>query len=122
MEVLKIKRKCLLKPSEAEVKEEPKKPRKSNKGNTLPPDEYKDEIPPKEIVLNEDGKLIISVKRGGPLGLPRVDIRYFATTDVYCGFTKKGVNFDLAYLPDLMEILNTVTEECDVKKLFEEFQ
>lgn len=117
-----LKRKNLLKTHIEEVKEEPKKSRKSTKGNTLPSDEYKDEIPPKEIVLSKDGKLVISVKRGGPDGLPRVDIRFFATTEVYTGFTKKGVNFDLEYLPDLLDILSSVSEETDEKGLFEEFE
>ena len=49
-----LKRKGLLKAQahEEEVKE-PKKPRKSNTNNKLPSDEYKDEIPPKEIVLDD---------------------------------------------------------------------
>ena len=116
-----LKRKGLLKTKEVEsVVEE--NPRKSTKGNKLPPDEYKDEIPPKEIVLDDNGKLIISVKRGGEDGLPRVDIRFYATTEVYTGFTKKGVNFDLNYLPDLLEILNDVSDEVDEKGLFEEFE
>ena len=51
-----LKRKGLLKTKEVEsVVEE--KPRKSTKGNKLPPDEYRDEIPPKEIVLDDNGKL-----------------------------------------------------------------
>lgn len=51
-----LKRKGLLKAQahEEEVKET-KKPRKSNTDNKLPSDEYKDEIPPKEIVLDENG-------------------------------------------------------------------
>lgn len=118
-----LKRKGLLKAQahEEEVKET-KKPRKSNTDNKLPSDEYKDEIPPKEIVLDENGKLVISAKRGGVDGLPRVDIRFFATTEVYTGFTKKGVNFDLEYLPDLIEMLGDVSNECDEKKLFEDFE
>ena len=42
--------------------------------------------------------------------------------EVYTGFTKKGVNFDLEYLPDLIEILGDVSNECDEKKLFEDFE
>ena len=118
-----LKRKGLLKNREENIAvEEEKKPRKNNKTNKLPPDEYRDEIPPKEIVLDDNGKLVISVKRGGEDGLPRVDIRFYATTEVYTGFTKKGVNFDLNYLPDLMEILNDVSNEVDEKGLFEEFE
>lgn len=116
-----LKRKGLLKTKEVEIVVE-EKPRKNTKGNKLPPDEYRDEIPPKEIVLDDNGKLVISVKRGGEYGLPRVDIRFYATTEVYTGFTKKGVNFDLNYLPDLLEILNDVSDEVDEKGLFEEFE
>lgn len=126
MKVLKrrtvLKRKEVLKNHSNTEQEETKKPRKSNVGNTLPSDEYKDEIPPREVILNEDGKLVISVKRGGADGLPRADIRYFATTDVYTGFTKKGVNFDLENLPDLIAVLEEVVEQCDKKKLFDEFE
>ena len=106
------------------VKEEEvtsKKTRKSHV-NSLPSDTYSDEIAPCEIPLNDDGKLVISVKRGGDLGLPRVDIRFFATTDVYTGFTKKGVNFNLDKLPELKAVLCDVIEECDEKGLFEDFE
>lgn len=106
------------------VKEEetaPKKTRKSH-ANSLPSDTYLDEIAPCEIPLNSDGKLVVSVKRGGDLGLPRVDIRFFATTDVYTGFTKKGVNFNLDKLPELKAVLCDVIEECDEKGLFEDFE
>lgn len=104
---------------------EPPKPEKSEKRkshkNELPSDEYKDLITPIEIPLDENGKLVISVKRGGEFGLPRCDIRFFATTDVYTGFTKKGVNFDLDILPELTSNLLLVEDDCASLKLFEEF-
>lgn len=99
-----------------------KKTRKSCKDNKLPSDEYKDEIEPIEIKLDDTGKLVISVKRGGEFGLPKVDIRLFATTEVYTGFTKKGINFNLDKLPKLKAILCDVIEECDEKGLFEDFE
>ena len=83
----------------------------------LPPDEYKDEIEPKEIVLDENGKLIISVKRGGEYGLPCVDIRHYVTTERFTGFTKKGVNFPLELLLELVDTLREVSDECDRKGL-----
>lgn len=98
-----------------------KKTRKSHTENTLPPDEYKDEIPPVEVPIDDKGKLVVSVKRGGEMGLPKVDIRYFATTPEYTGFTKKGVNFDLDVLPYLKSVLCDVIIDCDEKGLFEEF-
>ena len=110
------------KPIPEPVVEEPKKQRKSCKGNKLPTDEYVNEIAPIEIPLDENGKLIISVKRGGEFGLPKVDIRFYATTDVYTGFTKKGVNFNLDKLPQLKMALCDAIEECDKKGLFEDFE
>ena len=96
------------------VEKAPEKP-KSKKEETpkLPPDEYKDEIPPKEIFFDENGKLVISVKRGGEYGLPHVDIRHYVTTERYTGFTKKGVNFPLEFLYELINLLNDVAEECE---------
>lgn len=99
----------------------PEKSRKSNK-NLLPSDEYKDEIPPVEVPIDSNGKLIVSVKRGGEMGLPKVDIRYFSTTPECTGFTKKGVNFDLDILPLLKSVLCDVIIDCDEKGLFEEFE
>lgn len=83
----------------------------------LPSDEYEDEIEPKEIVLDENGKLIISVKRGGEYGLPCVDIRHYVTTERFTGFTKKGVNFPLELLLELIDTLREVSDECDRKGL-----
>lgn len=95
---------------------EPKKEEKKT-SKQLPPDEYKDEVTPREIVLDESGKLVISVKRGGDYGLPHVDIRHYVTTERYTGFTKKGVNFPLEFLLELMDLLQEVSDECDRKGL-----
>ena len=83
----------------------------------LPSDEYKDEIEPKEIVLDENGKLVISVKRGGEYGLLCVDIRHYVTTERFTGFTRKGVNFPLELLLELVDTLREVSDECDRKGL-----
>mgnify|MGYP002508092640 CR=1 FL=1 len=90
------------------------------KGGKLPSDEYKDEFEPKELVLDEKRKLVFSVKRGGEFGLPMCDIRLFVTTDEYTGFTKKGINFPIEYLPDVAEVLNTVCDLCTEHDLFDE--
>ena len=94
---------------------------KSHK-NELPSDEYKDLIPPVEIPLDDTGKIVISVKRGGEFGLPKVDRRLFVDTAVYTGPTKKGININLDKLPDLNTYLAEVEEVCDKMKLFEEFE
>ena len=107
----KIKRTCV----EPEQKKTVEKTSKSE--GRLPSDEYKDEIEPKEIVLDENGKLIISVKRGGEYGLPCVDIRHYVTTERFTGFTRKGVNFPLELLLELVDTLREVSDECDRKGL-----
>lgn len=100
------------------VENEPKVKKEEKKSKELlPPDDYKDEIEPKEIVLDETGKLVISVKRGGEYGLPCVDIRHFVTTERFTGFTKKGVNFPLEFLLELVDLLREVSDECDEKGL-----
>lgn len=100
------------------VENEPKVVKEEKKSKELlPPDDYKDEIEPKEIVLDETGKLVISVKRGGEYGLPCVDIRHFVTTERFTGFTKKGVNFPLEFLLELVDLLREVSDECDEKGL-----
>ena len=97
-----------------EVKAEVKKPK-----NKLPSDEYRDEFPPVELELDEHKKIVFSVKRGGEFGLPMCDMRVYVTTDEYTGFTKKGINFPIEYLADIVECLNEITEKCDNKHLFE---
>lgn len=98
------------------------KPKKKEPKQEFPPDTYSDEIEPKRINLDEGIDLVFSVKRGGEYGLPRVDIRQYVKTENYEGFTKKGVNFSLEYLYDIIDILNDVNEECAAKGLDEEFQ
>ena len=100
------------------IEETPPKVEKTKKeARPLPSDDYKDEIDPKEIVLDESGKLIVSVKRGGEYGLPGVDIRHYVTTERYTGFTKKGVNFPLEFLLELVDLLREVSDECESKGL-----
>ena len=109
------------KPMVIETPKEEEPQRKSHK-NQLPPDTYKDEIEPKRINIDEGIDLVFSVKRGGENGLPRVDIRTYVKTENYEGFTKKGINFSLEYLYDIIDTLNDVNEECSAKGLDEEFQ
>lgn len=111
---IKVARRIQRTPIAEETKKE--SPKKQNDG-TLPSDTYKDEIPPKEIELDENGKLVVSVVRGGELGLPNVDIRHYVTTERYTGFTKKGINFPLELLMDMIETLKEVLDECADKGL-----
>lgn len=112
---IKVARKIVRTPIVEKAPEPVKEEKKQHR--TLPPDEYKDEIEPREISIDETGKLVISVKRGGDYGLPHVDIRHFVTTERFTGFTKKGINFPLEFLYELIDLLNEVSEECDRKGL-----
>ena len=87
------------------------------KRRKLPPDEYKDEIEPTNLVIDETRKIVLSVKRGGEDGLPMCDIRQFQTTELYTGFTKKGVNFPVEHLSYLIGLLIDVRSECEEKGL-----
>ena len=112
---IKVARKIQRTPIEEKKPEPPKKVEKQHK--THPPDEDTDEINPKELVLEDTNKLVISVKRGGDYGLPHVEIRHFVTTDRFTGFTRKGVNFPLEFLYELLDTLHEVSDECDRKGL-----
>ena len=115
-----IKRQPLLKVEETKSKstKSPKKETKeTKKKKELPADVYKDEIEPIELEIDETRKFVVSVKRGGEFGLPMCDIRQFQTTELYTGFTKKGVNFPIELLPDLIEILHVAYGACEEKEL-----
>lgn len=96
------------------VEEETKKSKSS-----MPSDAYKEEIDPVEVLVDESRKIILSVKRGGDLGLLCADIRQFQTTQTYTGFTKKGINIPLEILPLVKAAIQDVIEECEDKGLFE---
>ena len=100
------------------VKEVPEKKKASSDGK-LPPDEYKEEFPPRELEIDEGNKLVISVKRGGDYGLPFVDVRHYVTSERYTGFTKKGINFPVEFLVELVSLLNETCDECESKGLMD---
>lgn len=107
-----IKRQPLLKNAPVPQKEE-------KKSSKLPTDNYKDEIEPIELEVDETRKFVLSVKRGGEFGLPMCDVRQYQTTELYTGFTKKGINFPIELLPDLIELLQEVYQACEEKSLIE---
>lgn len=115
-----LKRQPLLKTA-AVVPEKSQKPEKEEKkkSNKLPPDAYKDEITPLELEVDDSRKFVLSVKRGGEFGLPMCDVRQYQTTELYTGFTKKGINFPIELLPDLIELLQEVYNASEEKGLIE---
>ena len=100
-----------------ETPKKTEKVEKKSKKKDLPADTYKDEIDPIELEVDETRKFVLSVKRGGEFGLPMCDVRQYQTTELYTGFTKKGINFPIELLPDLIELLQVVYGECEEKKL-----
>ena len=117
-----IKRQPLLKVVETKKPEPKKEEKKSSKKpkKELPADVYKDEIEPIDLEVDDTRKFVISVKRGGEFGLPMCDVRQYQTTELYTGFTKKGINFPIGLLPDLIELLQVAYSECEEKGLTEE--
>lgn len=98
---------------------EEKKETSRRTSKQLPPDEYEDEIPAKEIELDDSTKIVISVKRRGEYGLPYADIRLFVHNEVFTGFTKKGVTFPVELLLDMVASLQEAADECEEKGLLE---
>lgn len=86
---------------------------KEENSKKLPPDVYKPIISGKEIEVSDTKKLCFSVTRRGDDGLPHVDIREYISTELYTGMTKKGVNFDIEYLDEVIEMLQAINKECE---------
>jgi hypothetical protein len=99
------------------VEEEKAKVSKAKESLKKYPDEYKEEFPPDEVILSDSNKLVLTIRRGGEFGLPEVDIRHFIKTEVYTGFTKRGIHFDLEKLQELIDVATKVHEKCRVRKL-----
>lgn len=115
-----IKRQPMLKTvATPEKSQKSQKAEKEKKSKKMPTDAYKDEITPLELEVDETRKFVLSVKRGGEFGLPMCDVRQYQTTELYTGFTKKGINFPIELLPDLIELLQKVYQACEEKELIE---
>lgn len=115
---MKLKRKITRVGKDTVKPEKPKSKEKTK--NSLPSDAYTEELPPKEVVVDDTRKIIVSVKRGGDLGLICADIRQYQTTQTFTGFTKKGINIPLEVLVELKALLQDVIEECEDKGLFDD--
>lgn len=117
---MKLKRKITRVGKEPEKTPKTKPSKKEEAKKSLPSDAYKEEITPKEIVIDDTRKIIVSVKRGGDLGLVCADIRQYQTTQTFTGFTKKGINIPLEALVEIKAIIQDVIEECEDIGLFED--
>lgn len=96
--------------------------KRTTKKSSLPPDEYKQEFEPLELEISETTKIVFSVSRKGDLGLPHFDIRVYTDTEKYTGPTKSGINIPVEYLLEFSEIIEKISDLCDKKGLFEEFE
>ena len=108
--------------SKVVTQEEDTKKSRTTKKSSLPPDEYKQEFEPLELEISETTKIVFSVSRKGDLGLPHFDIRVYTDTEKYTGPTKLGVNIPVEYLLEFSEIIEKISDLCEKKGLFEEFE
>lgn len=110
-------------------KEEEKKPI-TRKKSSLPSDEYKPIFEPIRFLVREEPSrkdptkvvkqyLELSVKRyNDELGLPYVWCAMYQESEFYTGYLKgHTVYLPLEMLEDLIERLNTLSEECDKRKI-----
>ena len=100
-----------------DTKPEPKEPKREK--NTLPTDEYRDEVKPSTLKIDDSRKIVCSIKRGGDLGLLTVDVRQYVTTDVYTGYTKKGITIPFELLDELIGRLVELQNKAEDKGLTE---
>lgn len=110
-------------------KGEEKKP-VTRKKSSLPSDEYKPIFEPIRFLVREEPSrkdptkvvkqyLELSVKRyNDELGLPYVWCAMYQESEFYTGYLKgHTVYLPLEMLEDLIERLNTLSEECDKRKI-----
>lgn len=114
----------ILKPNKSQAKV--KAANKKQASKKLPPDTYEPMIKAVNVDVDEARHFVINVQRsnGGDndMGLPCVDIRTYQTTEAYTGYTKKGINLPLDILPDLIEALQEVSETCESKGFYKEYE
>lgn len=70
--------------------------------------------------MSDKYKLILTVQRDNENGLLELDIRTYQTTDLYTGFTKKGVRVPLEKVANLESALYDILEKCEEHDLMEE--
>ena len=92
----------------AEEKPEKKKKEKAKK-------EYTNLIEPQELLIADKAKLVFSasVPKDAEEESVHLDIRTFIVNpdpDKYSGPTQKGINFDVEYLDEVIELLKGVSE------------
>ena len=108
--------------SKVVTQEEDTKKSRTTKKSSLPPDEYKQEFEPLELEISETPQIVFSVSRKGDLRLPHFAIRVYTDTEKYTGPTKLGVNIPVEYLLEFSEIIEKMSDVCEKKGLFEEFE
>lgn len=92
------------------VEDEPQKVEKKRTKNALPPDTYQKDFE-EAVVIDENRTIMIAVQRGGELGLPMLDIRYYVRNDVYQGYTKKGITIPLQMAHDVSAKIQDALDE-----------
>lgn len=78
---------------------------------------YEQLIEERVIEIADGVSLVITASRKDKDSSPHIDVRTYIANDNYSGPTKKGINFDVEWLPDLIEILDEVNNDLEVKGL-----
>lgn len=77
--------------------------------------EYKDLINPTAVHLDELTKIVFSVTTLN-MEDPHVDVRTYIESEKYSGPTKKGINFSIDYLDEVIEQLTNISDELKARK------
>ena len=80
-------------------------------------DFYPDEFDPEVIPVDTNRDIKLSVRRQGEMGLPHIDMRVWAHTDLYTGFTKQGFSVPVEQIRDIVVALEKVERECHRRNL-----
>lgn len=66
-----------------------------------------------ELYIADGIKLVFSVSQKDEESPCHVDVRTWVEGEKYTGPTKKGINFNIEYLDEVIEVLKTLNKECD---------
>jgi hypothetical protein len=101
--------------TEVHAEEIPKKKEKVEKEEKKVTPVYVKVLPDKELLIHDKAKLVFSVSQTSQDSPAHVDIRTHICNNEpkYVGPTQKGVNFDLEYLDEIIEMLQEISRECE---------
>ena len=79
-------------------------------------DDYPDMIELVEVKVSDDTCYKITIKRGGDLGLPQIEIREWKETKKFSGYTKRGIVVPCSALELFSDAVVRVFDLADEKE------